>query len=262
MRLLLQASGSAFLKSWPSVASKRIIFQLEEGTLYVMSDLALGLMDLSWSVPPFDGRIVATKLVGTVWHVATWESCTHFVVAKPLGEELPLHGDGVVAHMGRLGHATLMTQAKGDCGIESLLLLSDSRRGAGPGIALRKEMQRFLQDVAGDEKWHDAFAAAGEVVTGGPNNRSEGATTEAPSTTSPAVAGLIPSARKLVSISNVWVAQPSTELVLSGDTGPHTQMEDASPSALKSAIAWMSGLTKPCEGFLKRLAQTLTHAEA
>ena len=113
-----------------------------------MSDLAPGLLDLSWKVSPFDGRIVATKLVGTVWHVATWESCTHFVVAQPLGAELALHGDGVVAHMGRLGYATLMTQAKGDCGVESLLLLSDSIRGAGPGIVLRKQLQRFLQGVA------------------------------------------------------------------------------------------------------------------
>ena len=65
-------------------------------------------------------------------------------------EPLHLHGSGVVAHMGRLGFSTIMAQANGDCGIESLLLLADSRRGPGERVALRKRMQTFLRSVARD----------------------------------------------------------------------------------------------------------------
>ena len=103
-------------------------------------------------------------MVCGVWHVACWKTCTHYVASQPLQHELPLHGVGVVAHMARLGYATIMTEANGDCGIESLLVLANSRRGPMERTSLRRRLQEFMQAAACSPVWHAAYAAAGEIL--------------------------------------------------------------------------------------------------
>ena len=77
---------------------------------------------------------------------------------------MALRGDGAVAHMGRRGFAVFHTEGNGDCGIESLLIIEDSGRRLVDCTALRKRMQAFMLDVAGDPAWQDAFRAAGELI--------------------------------------------------------------------------------------------------
>ena len=133
--------GAFEIMAFCALKKQRVILQLESGTVDVVGELAPALMDATWKVAPFQGRMVACRRVGEVWHPASWATCRHFVAAKPLGEPLPLHGDGVVSHMGRLGFATIMTQAKGDCGVESLLVLCDHRRGPREILVLRRQLQ-------------------------------------------------------------------------------------------------------------------------
>ena len=57
-----------------------------------------------------------------------------------------------------------MTQSNGDCGIESLLILADSRRGPTERSASRERLQRFFDESADGPAWQDAFLAAGEVT--------------------------------------------------------------------------------------------------
>ena len=71
-----------------------------------------------------------------------------------------------------------------------------------------------------------------------------------------------PSVRALVPMTNALLPKASPELVLAGNTGGEVVMEHASNISLHKAIAWVSGLRKASEGFLKRLAQTLSSAEA
>ena len=137
------------------------MLHLAGGTIDVAADLAPSIMDATWNMAPFPGQVVACCLVGAVWQPATLETCVHFVAAMTLQSHLPLRGSGVVAHMGRQGFATIMTQANSDCGIESLLVLADSRRGPMERSALRERMQRFLCNAARDPAWQDAFIAAG-----------------------------------------------------------------------------------------------------
>ena len=120
---------------------QRLLLQLQSGTLDVVGELAPSVMYATRKDYPSQGRLVACRRVGQVWHPASWDTCSQFVAAKPLGEPLPLHGDGVVSHMGRLGFATIMTQAKGDCGVESLLVLCDHRRGPREILVLRRQLQ-------------------------------------------------------------------------------------------------------------------------
>jgi len=94
--------GMFEIMAFSAMKTQRIIFQLEEYILDVLSELAPALLYLTWQVSPFEGRMVACRLVGSVWHPASWATCKHFVAAKPLGEALPLRCDRVVAHMGRL----------------------------------------------------------------------------------------------------------------------------------------------------------------
>ena len=111
------------------------------GEVDVVGDLAPALMDATWKLAPFEGRMVACRRVGNVWHPATLSTCIHFAAAKPLGGPLALCGDGVVSHMGRLGYATIMTQALGGCGVEPLLVLCDARRGPSETRVLRRQLQ-------------------------------------------------------------------------------------------------------------------------
>ena len=77
-----------------------------------------------------------------------------------------MRGVGVVAHIGRLGFSVLHTQANGDCGIDALLILAESRCGVLERNALRKKMQAFVREVEGKPAWQDAFFAAGELIPG------------------------------------------------------------------------------------------------
>ena len=103
-------------------------------------------------------------MVGEVWHTACWKTCTHYVAAQPLQHELPLHGSGGVAHMARLGYATIMTEANGDCGIEALLVLANSRRGPLERTGLRRRLQEFMRAAACSSVWQAAYLAAGETL--------------------------------------------------------------------------------------------------
>ena len=86
-----------------ALIKQRVILRLEAGDLDVVASLAPAVMDSSWKLMPLPGRIVACKLEGALWKVASFETCTHYVAAKPLEHPWPLHGDGVVAHMGHFG---------------------------------------------------------------------------------------------------------------------------------------------------------------
>ena len=256
-----------------TLQKQRAILQLESGTLDVVAELAPSLMDSTWELMPFEGRIVACKLVGSVWQPASLVTCRHFVAAKPLGHALHLHGDGVVAHMGRLGFAAVMTQANGDCGIESLLVLADRRRGEPERLTLRKHLQQFLYNVAEQQLWHDIFAAAGETVA-----EFEYAPVKHPPGDSSAMAECaevevapVPftggHGESLHNKASAEVESPAPcEVIVSQGISEKTalpvKMADATDSALRAAISWSAGVSSPTAGFLKRMAESLTSAEA
>ena len=156
--------GMLEVMAFCAVHKRRVVLQLAEGTIDIMSSLAPMLMDCTWKLAAFDGRLVACKLVGAVWCPASLATCSHFVAAKPLREPLLIRGGGVIPVMARLGFATIMTSANGDCGIESLLVLCNGRRGPVERNALRRQLQAFMHSVSMVPAWHDAFVVAGEVL--------------------------------------------------------------------------------------------------
>ena len=239
---------------------RRAIFQLESGTLDIMSALAPAIIDDSWSMSPFEGRVVACRMVRAVWHVASWSTCVHFVAAKPLPEPMHLRGSGVVAHMGRQGYATAFTQANGDCGIESLLLLANSRRGPCENLALRKMLQGFLHDVAEDPKWQDAFRSAGEVIPdterqaiavdeGGADIRDGTSAVVECKATTPS-----PPAALAQNTENSPPSKTCSRIV------PLETVSEVNP-ALRDAISWYTGMATHSDGFYRRMAQSLTTEE-
>ena len=145
--------GILEIMAFCAMQKRRVVMQVSEGTLDVIGELAPALLDPVAVWPAFPGRLVACRMDHGVWHVASWRDCTHFVASMPLPNTLRLPGKGVVAFMARQGFATLMTQANGDCGVEALLLLSASRRGAAERTALRQRLHDFLRAAGADAAW-------------------------------------------------------------------------------------------------------------
>ena len=257
------------IMAWCAMNKQRVVVQLEEGTVDPIADLAPRLLDKTWSRQPLAGRLVVCRMDAGVWHVASWRTCTHYVAAKPLQGEMSLQGVGVVAHMGRLGYATMLTETNGDCGIECFLLLTGSRRGPAQRIALRRRLQEFLQAASHSPVWHDAYIAAGEVP-------------QQPSTDIRDGGALLQDMRTLT--NDEEPQQPQADICDGGAltlpdgsmtqtqsivpcndrasaTGPIV-MADGAKEGLRAAILWAVGLDKPTDGFIKRLAASLTVDEA
>ena len=83
--------GMLEIMAFCALRKQRVLCELQDGELDVMDpEFAPRLMDATWKVKPFQGRIVACKMVGSVWQPASWKTCTHFVAAKPLERPFPL----------------------------------------------------------------------------------------------------------------------------------------------------------------------------
>ena len=269
IRILARADEISVAGAWIGVLEimafcamhkQRVVVQLEEGTLDPIADLAPALQDKTWSRQPLAGRMVLCRLRGGgVWHTASWETCSHYVAAQPLQGELPLRGVGVVAHMARLGYGTIMTEANGDCGIESLLVLANSRRGPSQRIALRRRLQEFMQAVASSPVWHDAYIAAGEVLP------------EKHTVVLPLSNDLKPMQPQadIRDGGALTLADGSMTLVESiqpcnpcASAAEAIVMPDGANQEFQAAILWAVGLDKPTDGFLRRIAASLTGDEA
>ena len=174
--------------------------------------------------------------------------------------------------MGRLGFAAVMTQANGDCGIESLLVLADHRRGQPERLTLRKRLQQFLYNVAEQHVWHDIYAAAGETVA-----EIEDAPVKHPPDDSSAMAEYTEMEVAMAEYAEMEVASTGGVGESSHDDSsavvePHAtcdvvvsqgiKMADTTDCALRAAISWSAGVASPTAGFLKRMAESLTSAEA
>ena len=113
--------GVLEIMAFCAMNKQRVVLQMEQGTVDPIADLAPCLIDKTWSVQPVAGRMVACRWVrgvagaqeehprwrsddAGVWHTACWKTCTHYVTAQPLQNELPLHGVGVVAHSAGICH--------------------------------------------------------------------------------------------------------------------------------------------------------------
>ena len=156
--------GCLEIMAFAAMNKQRVLVQFVEGETDVVGGLNPQVMDATWSLWPFPGRIVACHMVHGEWFLAGWANCTHYVAAMPLEDTLGLGGHGVVAQLGRLGYATVFTVTNGDCGIESLLILANRRRGPAERIALRRSLAEFLRASAAAPAWHDAWGAAGELL--------------------------------------------------------------------------------------------------
>ena len=235
---------------------QRVVVQLEEGTVDPIANLAPRLIDKTWNMQPFAGRMVACRMVCGVWQVACWRTCTHYVAAAPLQHELPLQGVGVVAQMARLGYATIMTEANGDCGIESLLLLANSRRGPMERTSLRRRLQEFMQAAACSPVWHDAYAAAGELPESRALDIRGGGATASGNEEEP-------QGRKADTGGGgaMTVAESTNPCNPPASAAGPIVMADSANPALRDAILWSVGLKKPTDGFLRRMAASLTVAE-
>ena len=164
--------------------------------------------------------------------------------------------------MGRLGFSTILTQANGDCGIESLLVLADERRGPRERLALRRCLQQFLVDVSDDPAWHAAWVSAGETIPDPEEPASiHGGGGSLPETL-PAVAqdaSKMPSQGGLAEQKEVAQGQ---DLAPPKTNAAPIRLADETNPALRAAILWSTGLKNPTRGFLKRMAESLTAAEA
>ena len=245
---------------------QRVVVQLEEGTVDPIADLAPRLIDKTWNMQPFPGRLVVCRMVssirgGGVWHTACWKTCTHYVAAQPLQHELPLHGSGVVAHMARLGYATIMTEANGDCCIEALLVLANSRRGPMERTSLRRRLQEFMQAAACSSVWQDAYLAAGEVL---PEKRIRVGEATASGNEEAAPQGRKADIRgggdpcKPPAMTKVESTNPCNPPASAA--GPIVMADTANP-ALRAAILWSVGLERPTDSFLRRITASLTADE-
>ena len=225
--------------AFAALHKQRVVCEWESGAMDIVTELAPGLTDDTWQMWPFQGRIVACRLDGAVWRPASRVTCTHFVAAKPLQKPMDIQGFGVVAHMGRLGYATIMTQAQGDCGIESLLVLADARRSQKERSAMRRRLQAFLRDYAGDPVWHAAFWAAGELL--------------------PAPASAVVEQDKRQRQTSKPSAKPAIVDEKSNAIGQHVDppkenhasivMCDETNLPLRTAILWSAGVTEPTDVF-------------
>ena len=254
--------GMLEVMAFCAVHKRRVVLQLEDGTVDVMSSLVPMLMDSTWNLAPFEGHLVACKLVGSVWHPATFATCTHFVATKPLREKMQVPGDGVVAVMARLGFATIMTTDNGDCGIESLLVLCNARRGQVERNALRRQLQTFMHSVSTIPAWHDAFLAAGEIL---PDNQPpavvSSAVAEAPHTND-AIAESSAVAEKEKPASS----EPQDAADAPSSAGKNIMpcdlvAADEKDPVLRAAVAWPDGLKKPSAAFLTRMTASLSESE-
>ena len=223
-----------------AIHKKRVIVQMMEGTLDPIAVLAPRLVDATWQMEAFAGRLVVCRMLSGVWHTACFQTCTHYVASLPLTAALPAPGVGVVAQMARRGQATVMTESNGDCGIEALLVLAHSGRGALERTALRRRLQSFLQEAAASPVWHDAYIAAGEL-----------APAREPQTRKADIRGR----------GAMTLAESTNPCTTRAHAAGAMVMADCASQALQAAILWAAGLKKPSDGFLRRVTESLTVAE-
>ena len=69
--------GVLEIMAFCAMNKQRVVVQMEEGTFDPIADLAPRLIDKTWNMEPFCGRLVMCRMVGRVWQTACWKTCTH-----------------------------------------------------------------------------------------------------------------------------------------------------------------------------------------
>ena len=136
-------------------------------------------------------------------------------------------------------------------------MLANSRRGPLERTSLRRRLQEFMRAVACSPVWHDAYIAAGEAlperrtldIRGGEATAS--GIEEEPQGRKAAIRG----GGAVTQVESTNPRNPPASAA-----GPIVMADSANP-ALRAAILWSVGLANPTDGFLRRIAASLTVAE-
>ena len=128
---------------------------------------------------------------------------------------------------------------------------------------MRKRLHKFLCDAAHDPAWQKAFVAAGEIIPDPERPDERQGQASMPRTTS----AVVENASIVETTSSSTVAEQGRDDIgrhsdpPKANTAPIMMADDTNP-ALCSAFVWYAGMKKPMDGFLRRIAESLTVAEA
>ena len=142
-----------------SLRRRRVFLCLSEGWVDVTTAHAPFLHDGAWTPTPYPVTIIACTRSpeSNAWVPGTFYNTGHYVCGQPIPKAYDPGGSSLAAWCARNALVPVMTCANGDCGIDALLVLEGSPRGAERRQALRLEICAHMVHISIDARWQDVF---------------------------------------------------------------------------------------------------------